>query len=153
MYVWIGPTANRITQARAADTANRIRVKERGGNATVVFVNERYARERARGLPLSSGALIQRAVSDEPKNGAYLDSLGWYYYKLADYPKAIGNLLKAIAALPAADPVVFEHLGDAYSASGETAKALEAWEKARGLDPNNTVISGKIRGAQRKPEP
>ena len=101
-----------------------------------------------RGIRLpEAGALIQRAVSDEPKNGAYLDSLGWYYYKLADYPKAIGNLLKAIAALSAADPVVFEHLGDAYSASGETAKALEAWEKALALDPENKNLTGKVHGS------
>ena len=98
-----------------------------------------------RGLHLpEAGELIQRAVRDEPKNGAYLDSLGWYFYKVADYPQAIANLLKALAALPQADPVVYEHLGDAYSGAGETAKAIGAWKKAVELDPKNKALSGKI---------
>jgi len=29
--------------------------------------------------------LIQKAVELEPMNGAYLDSLGWVYFKLGDF--------------------------------------------------------------------
>lgn len=43
LYVWAGPAALRVTQARAADLANRIRKEDRGGLATVVFVNDAYA--------------------------------------------------------------------------------------------------------------
>ena len=101
-----------------------------------------------RGICLAeAGELIQRALAQEPKNGAYLDSLGWYFYKSGNWPQAIASLLKAVAALPAADPVVYEHLGDAYAASGEPAKALEAWQKALALDPENKALSGKIAGA------
>ncbi len=100
-----------------------------------------------------AGALIQRAVHDEPKNGAYLDSLGWYFHKTADYPQAIANLLKAVAALPAPDAVVYEHLGDAYAAAGETAKALEAWNQALAVTPENKTLQGKIQSAQQKLAP
>jgi len=107
-----------------------------------------------RGLHLpEAGALIQRAVREEPKNGAYLDSLGWFFYKSADYPQAIAHLLKALAVLPRPDPVVYEHLGDAYAAAGETAKALEAWNRALALDPENKALPGKIQSAQQKPLP
>jgi len=105
-----------------------------------------------RGVHLpEAGELIQRAVSLEPKNGAYLDSLGWYYYRVADYPKAIESLLKAVALLPDPDPVVFEHLGDAYNASGDHAKALEAWNKALALDSGNKGLATKIQKAQSVP--
>ena len=100
-----------------------------------------------------AGELIQRAVREEPKNGAYLDSLGWYYYKIADYPQAIANLLKAIAALSAPDAVVYEHLGDAYAATKETAKALEAWNQALAVTPENKTLQGKIQSAQQKLAP
>ena len=96
---------------------------------------------------------IRQAVMQEPQNGAYLDSLGWYFYKVADYSQAIANLLKALAALPTPDPVVYEHLGDAYAASGDPAKALEAWGKARVLDPNNTALPAKIENARKKAKP
>jgi tetratricopeptide (TPR) repeat protein len=96
---------------------------------------------------------IRQAVTQEPQNGAYLDSLGWYFYKVADYPQAIANLLQAAAALQTPDPVVYEHLGDAYAASGDPAKALEAWEKARALDPKSTTLPGKIDDARKKAKP
>jgi len=76
--------------------------------------------------------------------------LGWYNFKTADYGQAIVNLLKATTALPKPDPVVYEHLGDAYGAKGDTAKALEAWKKAQGLDPQNKILAGKIEAAEKK---
>lgn len=107
-----------------------------------------------RGVHLrEAGELILRAVSMEPKNGAYLDSLGWYYFRMADYPKAIENLLKASAVLPDPDSVVLEHLGDAYAASGDQAKALECWKKALALDAGNKGLEGKIDGKLPKRAP
>ena len=55
-----------------------------------------------------------------------------------------------MAALPEADPVVYEHLGDAYAATGDTAKALEAWKKALAVDTENKLLAAKIEAAQRK---
>lgn len=107
-----------------------------------------------RGLHLDQARdYIRQAVLQEPRSGAYLDSLGWYFYKVADYQQAIAHLLKAIDALQSPDPVVYEHLGDAYAASGDPAKALEAWEKARKIDPKNAALSEKIEAARKKAQP
>src|SRR5208283_2388282 len=38
---------------------------------------------------------IQKALELEPNNGAYLDSLGWAYYKMDRYELAEGHLEKA----------------------------------------------------------
>jgi len=104
-----------------------------------------------RGLHLpEAGEYIQRALALEPDNGAYLDSLGWYYFKISDYPQALTTLLKAAAKIQPEDTVVYEHLGDAYAAAGDAAKALETWEKALALDPENKTLSGKIDAAQKK---
>ncbi|MDA0711224.1 MAG: tetratricopeptide repeat protein, partial [bacterium] len=40
---------------------------------------------------------IQKAVSAEPQNGAYLDSLGWVYFQMGKYREAMEWLMKAIA--------------------------------------------------------
>ncbi|MDD5350089.1 MAG: tetratricopeptide repeat protein, partial [Chthoniobacteraceae bacterium] len=98
-----------------------------------------------------AGELVRRALVQEPKNGAYLDSLGWYYFVTGDYPQAVANLLKAVAALPEPDAVVLEHLGDAYAATGERAKAVDAWKKALELDAGNKALPAKISKAQGKP--
>ncbi|MGA8554534.1 MAG: tetratricopeptide repeat protein, partial [Candidatus Acidiferrales bacterium] len=49
-----------------------------------------------RGVRLDEAtSMIQRAVSQEPSNGAYLDSLGWAYYRQNKLTEAEENLRKA----------------------------------------------------------
>ena len=55
-------------------------------------------------------SLIQRAVKQEPNNGAYLDSLGWAYYKQNKLAEAEENLQKADGKV-AHDPTILGHLG------------------------------------------
>ena len=44
--------------------------------------------------------LIEKALSQEPNNAAYLDSLGWVYYKKKDYKKAYKYITKAVEIMP-----------------------------------------------------
>lgn len=74
-------------------------------------------------------AMVQKAVAEEPENMAYRDSLGWALFKLGRYDEAVKELEKA-AAMETPDGVIFDHLADAYHKAGETAKALEFWQKA-----------------------
>ncbi|XHR27751.1 MAG: tetratricopeptide repeat protein [Chthoniobacteraceae bacterium] len=97
-----------------------------------------------------AGELIQRAVADEPENGAFLDSLGWFFYKTGDFTHAILNLMKAVEKLPEPDPVILEHLGDAYAAKGDLARALEVWKKAAALEGASKELPGKISAASQK---
>lgn len=74
--------------------------------------------------------LIQRALEIEPYNGAYLDSLGWAYFRLGQLDLAEKYLLQAVERL-SRDPTIHDHLGDLYYASGRLRLALEAWERSR----------------------
>jgi len=71
--------------------------------------------------------LISKALELEPNSGAYLDSLGWAYYRLARFGEAEQTLVKA-AARTKRDPTVHDHLGDTYIAEGKIKEALESWE-------------------------
>ena len=75
------------------------------------------------------GDLIKKALEIEPDNGAYLDSLGWYYYKTNRFEDALGQLQQAIEKLKPEDAVVYEHLGDTYLKLNDTAKALGSWQR------------------------
>ena len=86
--------------------------------------------------------LISKAVEMQPNNTAYLDSYGWVYYRLGDYEKAI-TYLKRAAELDS-DPVMFDHLGDAFSATGDGGQARLWWKKALDLDPENEAIKEKL---------
>jgi tetratricopeptide (TPR) repeat protein len=90
------------------------------------------------------GAMIRHALDLEPENGAFLDSLGWFYYRKGEYGKALSELLHAADLLKPADPVVFEHVGDTYRALGNMSEALLFWQKAVNLDPRNQGLLTKI---------
>ncbi len=100
------------------------------------------------------GDLIKKALEIEPENGAYLDSLGWYYYKTNRFEDALGQLQQAVEKLKPEDPVVYEHLGDTYLKLNDSAKALGSWQKAMELDPQNpdaAAITKKITDAKAVP--
>src|ERR1022692_462804 len=72
---------------------------------------------------------IKQAVSLEPTNGAYLDSLGWAYFKLGKYDLAEESLAKASLRM-GSDPTVQDHLGDLYQKTGRLKLAAAHWERA-----------------------
>jgi len=74
-------------------------------------------------------AYIKRAVDLDPTNGAYLDSLGWAYFRLGKYELAEDNLLKASQKINT-DPTVHDHLGDLYQKTGRLKLAATNWERA-----------------------
>jgi tetratricopeptide (TPR) repeat protein len=78
---------------------------------------------------------IQKALELEPNNGAYMDSLGWAYYKMNRYDLAEPNLLKAAQKI-SGDPTIQEHLGHLYLQLGKQHEAQEAWERALKDWPN-----------------
>ncbi|MGC1450625.1 MAG: tetratricopeptide repeat protein [Candidatus Sulfotelmatobacter sp.] len=83
-----------------------------------------------RGVKLEESLnFIKQALSFEPNNGAYLDSLGWAYFKLGKYDLAEENLTKAEAHM-GTDPTVQEHLGDLYQKTGRLKLAAAHWDRA-----------------------
>ena len=84
--------------------------------------------------------LIQRALSIDPTNPTYLDSLGWTYYKLGRTDDAISKLEQA-ARLDATSATIHEHLGDAYRRRGNIGQARNAWQKAAVLMTNSPDIA------------
>ena len=71
--------------------------------------------------------MIKKAVDQEPDNGAFLDSLGWVYYRLGRLDEAVEYLKRAIVH-SGKDPTVNDHLGDVYMKQGNLKDAIEQWE-------------------------
>jgi tetratricopeptide (TPR) repeat protein len=82
---------------------------------------------------------IKRAVDLDPANGAYLDSLGWAYFRLGKYELAEDNLLKASQKINT-DPTVHDHLGDLYQKTGRLKLAATNWERAL-IEWNRTIAA------------
>lgn len=70
--------------------------------------------------------LIKKAVDLDPDNGAYLDSMGWVYYRQGKLDQAEGLLQRALQLQP--DPTVHDHLGDVYLKEGKIREAIQQWQ-------------------------
>lgn len=83
-----------------------------------------------------AGGLIEFALEKEPENAAYIDSYGWYLYRIGEYKKALEYLLRADSLAEIPDPVIFEHIGEVYEKLSKTDLAVEYYKKALELNPD-----------------
>ncbi len=78
--------------------------------------------EEARGF-------IQKALEQEPNNPAYLDSLGWVYFRLNKLSDAEEKLRQAIEYM-SRDATVHDHLGEVYLREGKIKEAVAQWQSS-----------------------
>jgi tetratricopeptide (TPR) repeat protein len=71
--------------------------------------------------------LITKALDMEPNSGAYLDSLGWVYFKMGRLDEAEDNLRKALERTPR-DATVHDHMGDVMLRQAKVREAISQWE-------------------------
>ncbi len=71
----------------------------------------------------------KETLKEKPEEGAYLDTLGWIYYRLGNLEQALECLDRAVEKMEE-DPVLFSHLGDVYVALGQKEKAVEWFQKS-----------------------
>ena len=99
--------------------------------------------------------MLVRAVELRPNDGYIVDSLGWVYFRLGAYEKAVDQLERAVELRPQ-DPVINDHLGDAYWRVGRQQEARFQWRRALSFEPEVDqvpIIEAKIeRGLTAKPE-
>lgn len=92
--------------------------------------------------------MLEKAVAREPRNAAYLDSLGWAYFRLGRLEAAERNLREAARREPT-DPTILEHLGDLEMKQGEVEGAIRNWEKALELKSEEADrVQEKLRRAR-----
>jgi tetratricopeptide (TPR) repeat protein len=98
--------------------------------------------------------LVQRAVEMEPSNGAFVDSLGWAYYRLGELGPARESLERA-ARLNPDNATIHEHLGDVYHALGEVELARSSYERALALDDeeNAAQVRSKLANLRESESP
>lgn len=71
---------------------------------------------------------LQKALSLNPENPAFLDSMGWLMYKMGKTQEAITMLDKAYKI--SGDSEIAAHLGEVLWDSGKKEAAKEVWTKA-----------------------
>ena len=93
-----------------------------------------------------AGVLIRRALGLKPNHPAYLDSLGWWYFRKGDLASATRELRRALERIRREDaPEVYDHLGDVLFKAGDVGGALSAWESAVELEPSLEPVREKLK--------
>ena len=83
--------------------------------------------------------LIEKALAISPEDAFILDSMGWGYYRLGQYPKSLEYLQKALAKR--ADPEVAAHLGEVLWKMGQKDAANKVWRDALNDSPAHPVLT------------
>lgn len=102
-----------------------------------------------------SVSLLERAIEIDPHNGAYLDSLGWAYFKL-DRLDLAEVLLQQASDQMVWNSVIQDHLGDLMLKLGRYTTAIAAWERALagdGDEVERSTLERKIGDAKRRLTP
>ncbi|MDP9122419.1 MAG: tetratricopeptide repeat protein, partial [Acidobacteriota bacterium] len=88
--------------------------------------------------------LVEQAVALDPDNGAYVDSLGWVYFRQGRLEQARATLERA-THLETEDATVHEHLGDVYGAMGQVDHATQAYRRAIELGTSDPAKAELVR--------
>lgn len=113
--------------------------------------------------------MVTRALEQRPDDGYITDSLGWVYTMRARQLLDAGRVeegrallergireLERAAQLTGGDPVISEHLGDAYLLLEDRARALRFYEEAVHLEPREAEqpkLREKLERLRRELEP
>jgi tetratricopeptide (TPR) repeat protein len=83
-----------------------------------------------RGIKLDDAVtMLKKAVTADPQNYAFLDSLAWAYYKQGQYAVAEDYESKAAQRMTN-DPTLLDHLGEIEARNGKLQQAIANWNKS-----------------------
>ena len=86
--------------------------------------------------------MILDAYAQLPYEGHILDSIGWVYYRIGNYERAI-EFLEQASDMNSGNAVISDHLGDAYWFIGRKNEAVFQWKHALVLKEDSDSIDKK----------
>ncbi len=87
--------------------------------------------------------MAAQALELNPDNAAFLDTLGWVYFKLGEYEEAY-EYIRASIETGDASAEVMEHMGDVYDKLGEPDRAMYWWQKALDKDEDRSYLKERL---------
>ena len=124
------------------DSIYSLALKSSPNNA---LINNNYAYSLSkRAVRLDEAlAMVKIAVTAEPKNSSYLDTIGWVYFQLGEYDSAKKYIGEALE-VGGEKAVILDHFGDVLFKLGMKDEAVTTWKKAFELDNTVGGLQSKI---------
>jgi Flp pilus assembly protein TadD len=127
----LGVSLERLGETRAAETHLLRAIEIDPSDAYALNYLGYWWADEGRNLD-EAIAMIERAVSQRPDSGFFVDSLGWVHFRLGDAATAVDYLERATELEPS-DPEITGHLGDVYWVLGRHDEARFKWRLALSL--------------------
>ena len=88
-----------------------------------------------------------KAIELKPDFPTYLDTYAWILFRKGDYKEALKYQESVMEKVEEGEESAeyYEHLGDILFMNAQPARAVEMWEKALPLDPDNALLKRKIK--------
>lgn len=140
VYSTLGDAQSNLENSEEADRVYELALRYDPQNHNAM--NNYAYNLSVRGEKLDRAAeLAVKAMELDPDNAAYLDTMGWVFYKTGEFEKA-RRFIKASIDLDdeAASAEVLEHLGDVYDKLNKPDEAKKWWRKALKKDPSLTYL-------------
>lgn len=142
IYAALGDANSRLENYEESDRAYELALRYDSENHNAM--NNYSYNLSVRGVELERAKeLALKAIDLDSENAAYLDTVGWVYFKLGDYDRA-RRFIKASIDTGSASAEVLEHLGDVYEKLGNMDEAKKWWKQALEKDTTRTHLQEKI---------
>lgn len=89
--------------------------------------------------------LSAEAVRVDPENPTSLDTYAWVFFKKKEYAKALDYINRALDFDEDPGSEELDHAGDINFMNGNRDEAIDFWQQALELDPDNDLIRRKVR--------
>lgn len=94
-------------------------------------------------LKAAVSEVLWNGVGEDEQQAAFLDSLGWLYYKQGKFDEARRWLSLGVKMQDGDDPVIHDHLGDLEWRLNHTAEAVRNWKRALELHDRNVTEANR----------
>ncbi len=85
-----------------------------------------------------------KAIIQKPSSATDLDTYAWIMFCKKDFKKAKEYIDRALSFLEEDSPEIYEHAGDIYFFNGQRDKAIEFWQRASELKPDDKLLIKKL---------
>jgi tetratricopeptide (TPR) repeat protein len=143
LYGQIGDTYFRINKIDSA-FANYEKALTYNDKNIVVLNNYAYYLSLLKKDLTKAERMSALCMKLEPENATYIDTYAWIFFVQGNYLLARVYIEQSIAKDRTNNPEIIDHYGDILYKSGETAKALEQWKKARKSGKKSATLDKKI---------
>jgi len=88
--------------------------------------------------------MIERVMNEDANEPTWIDTYAWVLFKQKEYERAREEIDRAVKLSPTPSADILEHAGDIYFWNNSPDTAVDFWQRALDLAPDNELLKRKV---------